>query len=96
MLQGLLEGFSLGIWTLIGAAVGPLVVCVGLGFRKVVAYFNGVPTPERPLMAWCVLTAVVFAVAGSMWQAKAGPFAECREAGGTNAQCLILPQSSKP
>lgn len=95
MLQGLSEGFSLGIWTLVGAAVGPLVALTGFSYRKVVDYFNGVPSPERPLMAWCVLTAVVFAVAGSMWQAKAGTFAECREAGGTIPKCLILPQSSK-
>lgn len=95
MLQGLSEGFALGIWTLVGAAAGPLVVAVGFGVRKVASYFNGVPTPERPFMAWCALSAVLFAIAGSMWQAKAGTFAECRAAGGTNGQCLILPQSSR-
>ncbi|WP_164147144.1 hypothetical protein [Stenotrophomonas maltophilia] len=95
MLQGLSEGFALGIWTFIGAAVGPLVVTAGFGVRRVIDYFNGVPTPERPFKAWCVLGVIVFAIAGSMWQAKAGPFAECRAAGGTNGQCLILPQSSR-
>lgn len=95
MLHGLSEGFALGIWTLIGAAAGPVVVTAGFGFRKVVAYFNGTPTPERPFIAWCALAAVLFAVAGSMWQAKAGPFAECRAAGGSNGQCLIVPQITR-
>ncbi|HDX0800973.1 TPA: hypothetical protein RNT03_003740 [Stenotrophomonas maltophilia] len=95
MLQGLSEVFALGIWTLVGAAVGPLVVAVGFGVRKVAAYFNGVPTPERPFKAWLAMGFVLCAIVGSMWQAQADRFGECRAAGGTNAQCITLPQSSR-
>lgn len=95
MLQGLSEGFALGIWTLIGAAAGPVVVAVGFGVRKVAAYFNGVPTPDRPFKAWLAMGAVLCAIVGSMWQAQADRFAECRAAGGTTPQCITLAQSSR-
>jgi len=85
--------FAIGVWTVVGAALGPVVAILAVGMLKVVAYFDGTEYRPRPLMAWAVLLSVVFAIAGSMVQAKAGAFSNCRVNGGNVGTCLLLPAS---
>lgn len=86
--------FAIGVWTVVGAALGPVVAILAVGMLKAVAYFDGTEYRPRPLTAWAILLAVVFAVAGSMVDAKAGAFSNCRVNGGTVGACLLLPASA--
>ncbi|MCF3498498.1 hypothetical protein C7E15_12215 [Stenotrophomonas maltophilia] len=81
------DGLSLGIWTGIGAAGGIAVALIGAGLRRFAGYMNAEEVKPRPLMAWCIMLAIVGAVAGTVWQSIG--FAECRDAGYKVAECLL-------
>jgi hypothetical protein len=81
------DGLSFGIWTLVGAALGPVVAVIGFGARRFIAYMDGKEERPRPLKAWCIMLAITGAVAGSLWQSTG--YSECRDAGYKVIECLI-------
>lgn len=88
------QWFAIGAWTAMGAALGPLVAALAIVVLKIVAYLDGTEYRPRPAVAWAILLSFVFAVAGSMVQAKAGAFSNCRFNGGNVGTCLLLPASA--
>lgn len=87
------DGLSFGIWTLVGAALGPVVAFVGFGLQRFVAIMDGKEVRPRPFKAWCLMLAITGAIAGTLWQSTG--FSECRAAGYKVGECLILPASAR-
>ncbi|WP_312738113.1 hypothetical protein [Stenotrophomonas sp.] len=87
-------GISIGLWTFVGAALGPVAAVLALGMRRFVAFMDGKEERPRPFKAWCIALAIVGALVGSMWQGLG--FSECREAGYKVGECLILQASARP
>lgn len=63
----MLDLFSLGMPTVLGAIAAPGLVAAGLAFRRVEAYLMGREYVDRPLGAWLAMGVLIGALAGSFW-----------------------------
>ncbi|MCC7632595.1 hypothetical protein [Stenotrophomonas rhizophila] len=91
----MLQGFSFGIWTIIGAALGPVAAYLAFKLRRFIAFMDGKQDQPRPFFAWCIMFAIAGAVAGSLWQGSGVAFIECRGQGHATGECFFKPLTSR-